>query len=265
MYQFHYQPTPKNILLDLMGVNTRHALSTSQLNLISDAFDISINNLRVTLNRLVSAGLVSNDDRGVYCLTESALNKRRFINRWRSNSLMQQHWDGSWLGCHLPKGTQRTQRNKSLRALSWYGFRAGLDQLWVRPNNINVDLATLLADLRTLGIESAAQCFVLSEIDTTLSDRWTTELWDIEALDSHYAALIETLDASEAGLHEKSVLSCLAETCRLGGEAIHRLATDPLLPEQIRPGKLYESLKHAMLRYDKTGRDIWLQQLAGES
>lgn len=265
MYQFDYQPTPKNILLDLMGVNINHTLSTSHLELIADAFGVSINNLRVTLNRLVSAGLVSNNNRGLYHLTERALAKRRFINRWRSDDLQTPQWDGQWLGCHLPKGADRTQRKRSLRALSWYGFQAGLDQLWIRPNNISLTGRELMADLRKLGIENNAQCLVLSDVDKPLADRWIEELWDINSLDSRYVQLIAALIESEAGLAQQAVSASLAETCRLGGEAIHRLATDPLLPKEIRPGDHYETLKNTMLRYDKIGRDIWLQQLGVET
>lgn len=260
MYQFRYQPTPKNILLDLMGVNSNNQLTTPELQPISEAFNLSINNLRVTLNRLVSAGLVSNAERGSYRLTAKALQKRRFINRWRDDRLMRPDWDGSWVGCHLPKGADRTERSSSLRALQWYGFKPGLEQLWIRPDNLTPGSAELHSGLRKLGLEALSHCFVITEIETTLAKQWCS-LWDVRTLDNHYLELLDALSRSLDNLAKQPRKNSLAETWRLGGEAIHLLATDPLLPQQIRPGHCYENLKNTMKRYDVVGRSLWLKQL----
>lgn len=261
MYQFAYEPTPKNVLLDLMGVNKRHELATSQLGFISDAFDISTNNLRVTLNRLVSTGLITHDGRGVYRLTEKALAKRVFINRWQKNTFHYDNWDHRWLACHLPKKTARPVRKKSLLILEWYGFAAGLDHLWVRPNNLTLNHAEITTDLATLGLEEDAYCFVLQSVPDSLVSQWVSQLWDIERLDYEYDALMQSLENSFTTLASKPVNASLSETCRLGGEAIHRLAVDPLLPKVIRPQKKYQQLKSIVRKYDRAGRNIWLEQL----
>ncbi|WP_444957476.1 hypothetical protein [Microbulbifer sp. ZKSA002] len=261
MYQFTYEPTPKNVLLDLMGVNKRHELGTSQLSFISDAFDISINSLRVTLNRLVSTELVSHDGRGVYRLTEKAIAKRAFINRWQHDTFHYETWDGSWLTCHLPKGISRTVRRKSLSVLQWYGFSVGLDHLWVRPNNLKLAHTEIIASLDTLGLEVGANCFVLHEVPDSLVSQWAHQLWDIERLDSEYDDLVQFLENSLKTLSNKPIYTTLSETCRLGGEAIHRLAIDPLLPKIIRPQEKYQELKNIVRKYDRVGRNIWLEQL----
>ncbi|WP_444921318.1 hypothetical protein ACJJID_02330 [Microbulbifer sp. CnH-101-G] len=261
MYQFTYEPTPKNILLDLMGVNKRHELATSQLGFISDAFDVSTNNLRVTLNRLVGTGLITQNRRGIYSLTEKALSKRAFINRWKNNTFQYDNWDFRWIACHLPKRTSRAVRKKSLMVLEWYGFAEGLDHLLVRPNNLTLSHAELTDMLITLGLEANAHCFVLQDVSDILVNQWGHHLWDIERLDREYDALIDTLESSLTNLASKPVKVSLSETCRLGGEAIHRLATDPLLPKVIRPQNKYQELKSIVRKYDRTGRNIWLEQL----
>ncbi|WP_444936059.1 hypothetical protein ACJJIW_18870 [Microbulbifer sp. JMSA004] len=261
MYQYTYEPTPKNVLLDLMGVNRRHELSTSQLGFISDAFDISTNNLRVTLNRLVGSDLITHDGRGMYRLTEKALAKRAFIDRWQQNTFHYESWDHSWITCHLPKGVSRTTRKKSLMVLEWYGFAAGLDQLWVRPNNLKLAHSEITVELETLGLEEGAYCFVLQEVPDLLASHWAHQLWDVEKLDSEYEALVQTLEDSLKALSGKPVCATLYETCRLGGEAIHRLAVDPLLPRNIRPQNRYQQLRNIVHKYDRAGRKIWLDQL----
>ncbi|MCO1336497.1 hypothetical protein MO867_19375 [Microbulbifer sp. OS29] len=261
MYQFTYEPTPKNVLLDLMGVNKRHELATSQLRFISDAFDISTNNLRVTLNRLTGTDLITHDGRGVYRLTEKALAKRSFINRWQKNTFHYDKWDSRWLACHLPKGVTRTVRKKSLLVLEWYGFAAGLDHLWVRPNNLTLNHSGITVALTTLGLEEDAHCFVLQDAPDSLVSQWVHRLWDVERLDHEYGALIQSIENSLTTLASKSVNASLSETCRLGGEAIHRLAIDPLLPRAIRPQNKYQQLKNIVHKYDRVGRNIWLEQL----
>ncbi|AWF81115.1 hypothetical protein BTJ40_09965 [Microbulbifer sp. A4B17] len=261
MYQFTYEPTPKNVLLDLMGVNKRHELSTSQLGFISDAFNISINNLRVTLNRLACAKLITHDGRGLYHLTKKALAKRAFIDRWQQNSFHYNNWNHSWLTCHLPKGVTRTIRKKSLLVLEWYGFAPGLDHLWVRPNNLKHSQTEIITALAALGLEENAHCFVIQEAPASLVSQWNGQLWDIDRLDSEYDALIQSLEDSLRSLASKPINATLCETCRLGGEAIHRLAIDPLLPKVIRPKEKYQLLKNIVRKYDRAGRNIWLEQL----
>jgi phenylacetic acid degradation operon negative regulatory protein len=48
----------------------------------------------------------------------------------------------------------------------------------------------------------------------------------------------------------------------LGGEAIRRLVLDPLLPEEICPGRDRLALAAAMGRYDDLGRAAWAEFLA---
>jgi phenylacetic acid degradation operon negative regulatory protein len=261
MYTFHYQPSPRNTLLDLMGVHPEHQLATGLLGVISDAFDLSVNNLRVTLNRLASADLVRSDERGVYTLTEKALAKRSFMNRWKASALTTPEWNGNWLACHLPKGEERGARKKTCQALELNGFKGGLDQLWVRPDNLTTPLPELRQRLMGLGLEGGANCFVIQAIEDRVASQWVADLWPVATLDREYEELISLLQQSEDELTGKSPGASLAETCRLGGEAIYRLAIDPLLPRAIRPGDCYEKLQESARRYDRIGREIWLEQL----
>lgn len=262
IYQFKYKPNPKNIVLDLMGVNKSHSLGIAQLHSISDIFGISINNLRVTLNRLVKAEMLSKDDANIYHLTPKSLDKRKFINRWRASQLKKDSWDGSWIACYLPKGIDRTLRKKSFLALDWYGFKQGLDHVLVRPNNLMLSIEELALSLKTLGLEVGATIFVMSDLDETTHNDWISNLWSITQLDCSYNALTNQLIKSRSALESTSSRSSLVDVCLLGGEAIHYLAIDPLLPDTIRPGKAYETLKNTMIDYDAIARNSWLEKLS---
>ena len=197
-----------------MGVIQPNPLNTSHFPLISDVYDLPINNLRVALTRLVAKGMVISDGRGIYHLSPKAMIKRDFINRWRSVDAISKSWDKSWITCHLPKGTDRTARKKSLLALEWYGFKPGLDYLWIRPNNLTLDLTDLVNSLRKLGLESEARSFILTQAEDSLQTHWQNNLWPIKNLDQVYTKLIQALDSSIKTLKQSTPLEaiCLEAT-----------------------------------------------------
>ena len=47
------------------------------------------------------------------------------------------------------------------------------------------------------------------------------------------------------------------ESFRLGGEGIHVLAKDPLLPQELIDTALRANLWQTMIDYDRLGREIW--------
>ncbi len=259
-YRFQRELSPRNIILDLMGVSHPQPLEAGYLNLISDIFNIPVNNLRVALTRLAAKGMLDNTQRGVYRLSPKAMARNEFARRWKTSQCVEGQWDGSWIGCHLSKGANRSVRAKSLNALSWFGFKPGLDHLWVRPNNLLQNVLSLQLVLKDLGLESQSHLFSMNDIESTLAKHWKT-LWPVDALNESYGGLNQQLLSSYQQLDKTPLKASLLETCVLGSEAIHCLATDPQLPREIRPGKEYELLRKTMIDYDLAGRKIWLKQL----
>ena len=260
-YQFQRELSPRNIILDLMGVSHPQPLEAGYLNLISDIFNIPVNNLRVALTRLAAKGMLDNTQRGVYRLSPKAMARNEFARRWKQSQCVEGEWNGSWIGCHLSKGANRSVRSKSLNALSWFGFKPGLDHLWVRPNNLLQNVSSLQAVLKDLGLESQSHVFSMDDIDPTLAKHWKT-LWPVHALNQSYSELNQQLLSSYEQLDKTPLKASLLETCVLGSEAIHFLATDPQLPSDIRPSQEYETLRKTMIDYDLAGRKIWLKQLS---
>ena len=93
-----------------------------------------------------------------------------------------------------------------------------------------------------------------------MAKNWQT-LWATSELDTRYQQLNEKLLNSFKQLQSAQPNTTLLETCLLGSEAIHLLATDPQLPFDIRAPQHYEKLRTTMLEYDQIGRKIWLKQL----
>ncbi len=259
-YPFKRELSPRNIILDLMGVSHPVPLEATVLPAISDVFDQSVNTLRVALTRLVAKGFLDNTLRGVYRLSAKAIARNEFTRRWKSPQYSSKKWDDSWIACHLSKGSNRTVRSKSINALNWLGFKPGLDGLWVRPNNLQLKVPELLSELRSLGLETQAQVFSLYDVEDSLAKGWKN-LWAVNELDKGYQQLTKRLLKSIKNLQKPKSKTTLLETCLLGSEAIHYLATDPQLPREIRPTQHYETLRQTMLEYDQLGRKLWYQKL----
>jgi phenylacetic acid degradation operon negative regulatory protein len=252
--------SPRNIILDLMGVSHPNPLEAAHLPVISHVFSVPVNNLRVALTRLAAKGMLDNTQRGVYRLSAKAIVRNEFTRRWKTPQHSNMPWDTSWIACHLSKGTNRSLRHKSINALNWFGFKPGLDGLWVRPNNLVQSVPKLLSVLRSLGLEAQAPVFSINDIEPTLAKSWKT-LWATQELDTRYQQLNEKLINSFKQLQSAQANTTLLETCLLGSEAIHLLATDPHLPPDIRASQHYEKLRTTMLEYDQIGRKIWLKKL----
>ncbi len=259
-YPFKRELSPRNIILDLMGVSHPNPMEAAHLPVISHVFSVPVNNLRVALTRLAAKGMLDNTQRGVYRLSAKAIVRNEFTRRWKSPQYSDKPWDASWIACHLSKGSNRSIRSKSINALNWFGFKPGLDGIWVRPNNLVQSVSELLSVLRSLGLEAHAQVFSINDVEATLAKSWQT-LWATTELDTRYQQLNEKLLHSFKQLQSAQPTTTLLETCLLGSEAIHLLATDPQLPPDIRPACHYEELRTTMLEYDQIGRKIWLKQL----
>jgi phenylacetic acid degradation operon negative regulatory protein len=71
--------------------------------------------------------------------------------------------------------------------------------------------------------------------------------------------MVERLQASAARLPRLPPDRARLESFRLGGEAIHLLAKDPLLPGELVDAAARAALTREMTRYDSIGKSIWTE------
>ena len=89
------------------------------------------------------------------------------------------------------------------------------------------------------------------------AERTARGLWDVAVLEASYEATRARLEASAARLPTLSREAAMAESFRLGGEAVRRIVLDPLLPHPIVDVDARRALVDEMRRYDRIGRDCW--------
>ena len=257
------QLTPKHLIVDLLRMAPQRAISSKSLIDTAAIFEFNANAIRVTLTRLVSKGILENDQRGYYRLARKTDPISAYIEDWRlGEERRKPEWQpGQWLLCHLPKKPQRSARSRSLKALRFLGFREGLDNVWVRPDNLQYEFAEIDALLGHLGLEPAATLMASATVKDVTVERWQHQLWNTKALQYGYREGIRKIRDSLDRLPTLQTQQALAETFIVGGEAIHLLVKDPWLPDQIFQTEERLQLHEMMLHYDEVGREIWSREI----
>ncbi len=244
--------SPTSLILDLLRSARSRPYAAGALIEAGALFGFSENTIRVTLSRLASRGTIDSPSRGRYQLSRQTDALNEFVERWRLGEARVRPWQpGQWLFAH--PGPAAAGSHWALTAL---GFRAIRDGLWVRPDN----LALSLSELRTLGggIGLGADVLLLAGIPEgePVPDAWAA-VWRPDQLGAGYRQTRERLEASASGLADLPPEQARVECFRLGGEAIHRLAKDPLLPAELVDSNARRELWQVLLRYDVQGKEIW--------
>ena len=261
-----FRVSAKSLAVDLLStMPPRYAVAVGALLRGATVLGIGENSMRVALARLRARGLVESDERGFYRLSSVAEPVNRQVRSWRSIEEGVVEWDGSWLAVDM-SGLPRRDRKCSricLRALRLLGFESLTPGLRIRPNNLDGGVGEVRARLTALGFAPAPMVFKLMDLDVDLDVR-ARSLWDVATLEAGYRTGREGLEKSAARLSSLSEAEAMAETFRLGGEAVRRIVLDPLLPESIVDRGARRAFVETMRRYDRLGRDCW-KGWSGES
>ena len=249
--------TAQSLILDLLSASLDHSIPVRLLVPAGELFGIKENNIRVVLARLVARGLVVRGERGQYRLAEGAWPVQRHVASWASMEDRTAAWKGGWVGVHLSSSGRRGSKSaRRQRALAFMGFGRLFPGLAIRPDNLAGGVSELRARLGELGLDKKSPVFGVSELDEE-TERAARGLWDIKALERSYQTLQKKLERSSRQLEKMSPKKALVESFITGGEVLHRLAFDPLLPEEILSPVGRRGLIEEMRRYDRVGREHW--------
>ena len=263
----HRAVTAKSLVLDLLRASASRPFPVRTLVDVASIFDISENALRVNLNRLLSKHLIEQDHRGFYRLAPGSSAIHNWVEDWHGGEQRVRPWQGDWLSLHIHPKAHRNTNSQLERSAYRLGFRELWKQFWIRPNNLNKTFEQLHAQIAQL---ADSQAFALCEdkyLHIGNDPRQLPDtppfayLWDSQALEAaytHHQRLIsEAIEHSE----DLPLREILRETFLLGGEAIHILAMDPLLPSEYVDVAARNALTELMKSYDKRYRPAWFRAL----
>jgi len=253
-----FKITPKLFIKSILHESNDEALPIKGLIEMGKLFGFNSNAVRVTVTRMLREGLIESDERGLYRLRESSGTLRWYFTRWRNEKPLTVAWKGSWVCCLIP-GLLAGERKKAARAFELMGMQEGTPFMWVRPDNLNMDLDRMRQVLGHLGLGNTAELFVGSGFRPRLLESWQKYGWPVDELIRSCRDIRVRLGESARRLATMPLENALVESYLLGSEAIHWLIADPLLPGKIMGTNHREALVQAMLSYDIQGKQLWEQ------
>jgi len=246
--------TAKSLILDLLRTCSPDALSVRLLIDTAAIFDISENTLRVNLNRLIKRDAIITDSRGYYQVSVTTTPLRKWVSTWREGERRTRPWQQQWLNLQISSSMKGEAFLRLHRTANRFGFRQLWDKSWVRPDNLSMNneaLAKLLVQL------SDQRDFMLSTVSQFDCGKSPSNLWSISDLEQNYRRHIITLENSIAQINTVDIPQRFRESFILGGNCIHTLAIDPLLPKEMIDTQLRDQLTQLMLTYDALCRPFW--------
>lgn len=249
---------PKHLLLELLLASGDSPLPVSHAVAAGAVFGISENHVRVTLARLAAQDMVLATERGAYRLGPAAQGLAQDVANWRQTAQRLRPWNGQYVAVHcgaLARSDRATTRQRE-RALHLLGFAELQRDFYVRPDNIEPDIAAVRQRLYALGVEPQALVCGCTSFDAA-SEAAVDALWDGTALNHGYRATAQRLQAWLTSAARLPTPQAARESFFLGGAAIRQLVYDPLLPEPMVDGTLRQSFIDSVHAFDAAGRAIW--------
>ncbi len=249
--------TARNLLLDLFRTSPSNDWPVKKLIEVANLFNINANAIRVNLTRLLSTGLIETNNRGFYRLNWKYDPVRDWIDEWVKGEERVIEWDGRWLCLHPTQMLKKKEWEQLDKASNKLGFRSVEQRMWVRPNNLKLSVKKINELIETLS-DLEDFIFTISEViyfrDTKIS---VDNLWDVPSLELSYRTCIQKLKSSKQSLANGDEATALRDSFILGGEAIHLLTLDPLLPDEMIDQKLRNEVNDAAHEYIGHFNALW--------
>ena len=259
---------PSDVILDMLRSARSRRRSVQSLITAGALFGFPENTMRVTLSRLMARGMIDSPERGHYRLTRRTDALNDFVERWRLGEQRVRPWEeGSWLFAFDGNGKTSGMRPSSgdprnSWALDALGFREVLPGLPARPDNLSLSLPELRSLALSIGLRSSSLLVSGRPDGSSMEVEWL-DRWQPQSLEADYLSALRRLEESAARLPDLPLDAACIECFSLGGEMIHRLAKDPLLPGSCIDVSARHLLWRRMLDYDALGKTIWARGRQG--
>lgn len=262
MYQFEVL-TPeamsaRSLALSLLSTTGVRQQSMDKFLQAGTLFGIEPVAMRVAITRLVKEGLLENVERGVYRAGAKAKALTEKLQNWQQVKSQIGPWDGDWLIVlvqHIGRSDRKRLRARE-RAMRLNGYSETGTGLWVRPANLVSSIAAHRDDLVSVGLDEIAIIVRASQIAPDRDAKWLS-LWSSSELENSYQATIDAITGSKSRLDELSIAEAAKETLLIGQSVIQVINFDPLLPEEIAPAALFDTMLNCMVEYNEIGIARW--------
>jgi phenylacetic acid degradation operon negative regulatory protein len=242
--------TARSVLASALLGTDPPELPVSQLVALAGLFGVTGNGARVALSRMVAAGeLAARDSR--YRLRGHLLARHRRQRQSRNPAPTQ--WKGGWTMFVVTRaGRDARSRDAARRALRAARLAERREGLWIRPDNVAVDLPP---DVAAQGDRFRAR--PIGDPAALAAELWDLSGWATRA-DRLLTRLADTAPAVQR--HDRSVL---APGFVLSASVLRHLQADPLLPPALEPlGWPGPALRAAYDEWDRSALTMFHKSVA---
>ncbi len=239
----HERPlTARSVLASALLGTEPPVLPVARLVALASLFGVNEGSARVALSRMAAAGEVTADG-GAYRLAGHLLDRQ--ARQRASRTARLRAWQGAWVMVAVTAGRRAAADRSAFRAALGRARLAELREgLWLRPANLDVDLApdveavTARFNGRPDG-DAAALAATLWDLN-----RWATRAGELREELAELAPPLETGDTA-----------ALAPGFVVSAAVLRHLQADPLLPAELLPSNWPgESLRTEYDRWDASYR-----------
>jgi phenylacetic acid degradation operon negative regulatory protein len=255
----------KALLLDLLRMVQPLSLPVSLLVDAGRVLSINENAIRVNITRLLAKEQIEQDERGYYRLGKESEPFGEWLKQWQAGERRVKVWNGSYLLLNTSRGLSAKSEQAVFRVAHHLGFREMMKGSWLRPNNLNRDVDSLVQQIASL---SRVEDFFVIEVSHLHHPKGSSlslieSLWNAEELQQQYQKVLKVLEEGIKQFSKLSVEEAFRDSYFVGAEVHHRLALDPLLPDTFIDSSLRQAVIEQFSEYDKTYRPAWLQFFEG--
>ncbi|MEV7689694.1 PaaX family transcriptional regulator C-terminal domain-containing protein [Streptomyces bungoensis] len=231
-------PRPQSLLLSFLGdevLGRGVCVYTGSVIEVFRRAGIGEQATRSTLTRMAGRGLLSRrrEGRRTYVgLTDRSQAILRDGERriWKTGAV-NRDWDGTWtlLGFSLPESWQR-QRHDLRSQLTWAGFGALFNGLWIAPGE--VDVSGIVAELGLAAHVKVFRAHADAGMDVT---EMIDDTWDLGELAARYRDFEASWGPYASGGADPAAEDALGLRLRLTAEWLQVIRADPRLPVRHLP------------------------------
>ena len=235
----------RSVLLTLLGeflLNSTRQVRTSAILYVLEGLGIAEKSARQAIMRSAAAGWIESirDGRQTSWLLTDKGRGLIASGSARLKSLRRAEWDGRWLILHLPlPETQKTNRTRIYRSLTWLGFGSLATALWINPHSDReAETAALLADMQ---LTVPANTFVGRPFQQGMTNLQMAErAWDMGSVLAHYCELT----AAFGRMRPQTPNEVLFAHVQLVNQLQRLPFIDPGLPSDLLPPR-FNTVEHA--------------------
>ena len=251
-----YKLNARHLILDLLYASKNSTLSIKRILAAAELLGISDNGIRVAVARLNQENVIQAIERGVYQLLEKKFDTSFISLNKHPDMQTATTWNGKYVLVYT--GTlgrvDRTALSKREKALRYYGFQELEQNVFIRPDNLTLNLSPLKTAVIQFGLDPDARFFQVSQLESETEVR---DLWDIEELHQTYHAVQHAINDWFENYQNLTLADAAKSAFHLGKSALFSLRADPLLPAEWIDTDARQQFELAVRKIEKQGQLLW--------